>query len=148
MWNALSVNCSCPYAYSMLVGWHIWHKNSFKPNLKPFWVLGQFACLTTCTPSLLSYEIVILWTCSKGEVPMAPAPIVVAVIIGGIGITSVAWPLKAVTFCRWYHLKKPKWVQDLPFADLVMRSWMPTYFRIMGVFFCVLALGLVWSSAH
>ena len=43
---------------------------------------------------------------------MALAPIFMAVVIGGIGITCVAWPLRAVKFCRWYHLKKPKWVQD------------------------------------
>jgi hypothetical protein len=89
---------------------------------------------------------VISWSCSKGEVPMAPAPIFMAVIIGGIGITCVAWPLRVVAFCRWYHLKKPKWVQGLPFADMVMRPWMPTYFRIMGVFFCLFALGLVWIA--
>ena len=77
---------------------------------------------------------------------MAPVPIFMAVIIGGIGITCVAWPLKAVKFCRWYHLKKPEWVQELPFADMVMRPWMPTYFRIMGVFFCLFALGLVWIA--
>jgi len=27
-----------------------------------------------------------------------------AVIFGAIGITCVAWPVRAVTFCRWYHL--------------------------------------------
>jgi hypothetical protein len=69
-----------------------------------------------------------------------------AVIIGGLGIVSVVWPFRAVAFCRWYHLKKPKWVQDLPFADMVMRPWMPTYFRIMGVFFCLVALGLLWIA--
>ena len=78
---------------------------------------------------------------------MAPAPIFIAVIIGAVGITCVVWPLRALTFCRWYHLKKPKWIQDLPFADLVTRPWMPTYFRIMGVFFCLCALGLVWLAA-
>jgi hypothetical protein len=52
-----------------------------------------------------------------------------------------------VAFCRWYHLKKPKWVQDLPFANIVMRPWMPTYFRIMGVLLCLFALGLVWIVA-
>ncbi len=78
---------------------------------------------------------------------MSPAPIFMAVIIGGIGITCAAWPLRAVTFCRWYHLKKPKWVQDLPFADMVMRPWMPRYFRIMGVLFCLFALGLVLIAA-
>ena len=88
----------------------------------------------------------ISWSCSKAEVPMAPAPIFAAVIIGGIGITCLAWPLRAVTFCRWYHLKKPKWVQGLPFADIVMRPWMPAYIRIMGVFFCLFALGLVWIA--
>jgi hypothetical protein len=89
---------------------------------------------------------VISWSCPKGEVPMAPAPIAVAVIVGGIGVACVAWPLKAVMFCRWYHRKKPKWVQDLPFADLVMRPWMPTYFRIMGMLFCLFALWLVWIA--
>jgi hypothetical protein len=78
---------------------------------------------------------------------MAPAPIVVAVIVGAIGIACVAWPLKAVMFCRWYHRKKPKWVQDLPFADLVMRSWMPTYFRIMGMLCCLFALWLIWIAS-
>jgi hypothetical protein len=77
---------------------------------------------------------------------MAPAPIVVAVIVGGIGITCVAWPVKAVVLCRWYHQKKPKWIQNLPFADLVMRPWMPTYFRIMGMVFCLFARGLVWIA--
>jgi hypothetical protein len=33
--------------------------------------------------------------------------IVMAVIIGAIGVVSVVWPLRVVTFCRWYHLKKP-----------------------------------------
>jgi hypothetical protein len=86
------------------------------------------------------------WGCSKGDVPMAAAPLFMAVMLGGIGITCVAWPLRVVAFCRWYHLKKPKWVQELPFADLVMRPWMPTYMRIMGVCCCLFALGLVWIA--
>jgi len=86
------------------------------------------------------------WSCSNGEVPMALASIFVAVIIGSLGITCIAWPFKALTLCRWYHLKKPKWVQALPFADVVMRPWMPTYFRIMGVFFCLCGLGLLWIA--
>jgi hypothetical protein len=77
---------------------------------------------------------------------MAPARLFTALIIGGIGLTCVAWPLRVVTFCRWYQLKKPKWVQGLPFADTVMRPWVATYFRIMGVFFCLFALGLVWIA--
>ena len=72
------------------------------------------------------------------------APMFAAVITSGIGITCVAWPVRGVTFCRRYHRKKPKWVQDLPFADLVMRPWMPTYFRIMGVVLCLAAL---WGSS-
>ncbi len=76
------------------------------------------------------------------------APIFVAVIIGGIGIACTGWPGRAVAFCRWYHLKKPKWVQNLPYADLIMRPWMPTYFRFMGVFFCLFALGLVWLTGR
>lgn len=76
---------------------------------------------------------------------MAHPPIFVAVIFGGIGIACVAWPLRVLAFCRWYHLKKPSWVRDLPLANMVMRPWMPTYFRFMGVFFCLLALGLVWA---
>ena len=79
-------------------------------------------------------------------VPVAPASTLMAMILGGIGIICVAWPRRVVTFCRWYHLKKPKWVQELPFADLVMRPWMPAYVRIMGVFFCLFALGLVWIA--
>jgi hypothetical protein len=89
---------------------------------------------------------VILWSGSLSEVPMAPAPIFAAVMIGGIGIACAARPLRAVMFCRWYHRKKPKWVQGLPFADLVMRPWMPQYFRIMGVFFCLFALALLWIA--
>ena len=89
---------------------------------------------------------VISRSCPKGEVPIVPARIAVAVIVGGIAVACVVWPLKAVMFCRWYHRKKPKWVQDLPFADLVMRPWMPTYFRIMGMVFCLLALLLVWIA--
>jgi hypothetical protein len=77
---------------------------------------------------------------------MAAAPIFVAVILGGLGISSVAWPVRAVAFCRWYHLKKPEWVQDLPLADLVMRPWMPTYFRCMGVFFCCAAVAVIWFA--
>jgi hypothetical protein len=73
-----------------------------------------------------------------------PASIFMALIVGGIGIGCAVWPFRVVTFCRWYHLKKPKWVQNLPFADMVMRPWIPTYFRIMGVLFCLFALGLVW----
>lgn len=79
-------------------------------------------------------------------VPVAHAPIFMAGILGGIGMTCVAWPRRVVTFCRWYHLKKPKWVQNLPFADLVMRPWMPTYVRIIGLFLCLFALGLVWIA--
>jgi hypothetical protein len=89
---------------------------------------------------------VIWWTCSKSEMPMTPVCIFIAVVIGGIGITCVALPIRAVAFCRSYHSKKPKWVQDLPFADMVMRPWMPTYFRIMGVILCLFALGLVWIA--
>ena len=70
--------------------------------------------------------------------------LVAAVIIGGVGIGCVGWPVRVVTFCRWYHRKKPKWIQELPFADLVMRPWMPAYFRCMGVVFCLVALRLVW----
>jgi hypothetical protein len=77
---------------------------------------------------------------------MAPTPIFVAVIIGGIEITCVVWPMKVLRFCRWYHQKKPKWIQELPLADLVMRPWMPTYFRIMGIVFCLFALALVWIA--
>lgn len=65
---------------------------------------------------------------------MAPAPIFAAAIVGGAGITCVVWPQRAVAFCSWYHSKKSKGVQNLPFADLVMRSWMAAYFRIMGIF--------------
>lgn len=78
---------------------------------------------------------------------MARAYILMAIVIGAVGITCVAVPLRAVTFCRWYHLKKPKWIRDLPLADMVMRPWMPTYIRIMGIFFCLFALGLVWIAA-
>ena len=74
-------------------------------------------------------------------------PISVAVILGGIGIGCAVWPVRVLTFCRWYHSQKPKWVQELPFADLVMRPWMPTYFRFMGCFLCLVALGLVWIAA-
>ena len=28
--------------------------------------------------------------------------LVMAVIIGGVGVACVAWPVRAVTFCRWY----------------------------------------------
>ena len=77
---------------------------------------------------------------------MALTLIVIALIIGVIGITCVTWPFRAVTVCRWYHGKKPKWIQNLPYADLIMRPWMPTYFRIMGVFFCLFALGLLWIA--
>ena len=77
---------------------------------------------------------------------MSSAPILMAVIIGGIGIACAAWPRRLVTFCRLYHLKKPQWVQDLPLADLVMRPWMPIYFRIMGIVLCLFALGLVWRA--
>jgi hypothetical protein len=79
---------------------------------------------------------------------MNPAPIFMAVIIGGIGIACVVWPHRLVTFCRWYHLKKPKWVQDLPLADTVMRPWMPTYFRIIGVLFCLFALLLIFGRNY
>jgi hypothetical protein len=77
---------------------------------------------------------------------MVVASILIAVIVGGVGFICAAWPARAVTFCRWYHVKKPKWVQDLPLTDMVMRSWMPTYFRIMGVFFRLFALELVWIA--
>jgi hypothetical protein len=76
---------------------------------------------------------------------MAAAPLM-AVMLGAIGITCVAWPVRVVRFCRWYHRKKPKWVQELPFADLVLRPWMPTYMRIMGVVLCLVALGLAWIA--
>lgn len=79
---------------------------------------------------------------------MARAPLIAAVITGGIGIVCAALPVRAVAFCRWYHLKKPEWVRKLPMADLVMRPWMATYFRIMGVFFCLFALGLVWFATR
>lgn len=88
----------------------------------------------------------ILCRCFNGELPMTPGPIIAAVIVGSIGIGCVARPVEVVEFCRWYHRKKPKWVQDLPFADLVMRPWMPTYFRIMGMLFCLFALLLVWLA--
>ncbi len=77
---------------------------------------------------------------------MAPARILVAGIAAAAGVTCIVWPHKAVAFCRWYHLKKPKWVQGLPFADLVMRPWMPTYFRAMGVFLFMFAVGLLWIA--
>jgi hypothetical protein len=79
------------------------------------------------------------------KLPMAAAP-PMAVMLGAIGITCVAWPVRVVTFCRWYHRKKPKWVQELPFADLVMRPWMFTYMRIMGLCCCLAALGLAWIA--
>lgn len=77
---------------------------------------------------------------------VAMAPLVMAVIFGGVGIACAGWPVRAVRFCRWYHRKKPKWIQELPLADIVMRPWMPTYFRCMGVIFCLLALGLIWIA--
>ena len=80
-------------------------------------------------------------------VGMARVPVLLAVISGGVGITCLGWPVRAVAFCRWYHLKKPKWVQELPLADLVMRPWMPTYFRFMGALLCCVAVGLVWFAA-
>jgi hypothetical protein len=83
------------------------------------------------------------WSRSKREASMA---LVMAVIIGGVGVACVGWPVRAVTFCRWYHHKKPKRIQELPFADLVMRPWMPIYFRCMGAVFCVVALGLAWIA--
>ena len=75
-----------------------------------------------------------------------PSPLFLAVIVVGIGITCATWPVRVVTFCRWYHLKKPKWVQELPFADLVMRPWVPMYMRIMGGCCCLVALGLTWIA--
>ena len=75
---------------------------------------------------------------------MGLATMFAAVITSGIGITWVAWPVRTVTFCRWYHRKKPIWIQELRLAGLVMRPWMPTYFRIMGVVLCLAALGLGW----
>ncbi len=77
---------------------------------------------------------------------MTFAPIVAAVMLGSLGITCVAVPVRVVTFCRWYHKKKPKWVQELPLADLVLRPWMPTYFRILGVVLCLIALGIAWTA--
>jgi hypothetical protein len=69
-----------------------------------------------------------------------------AIVLGVIGLGCVVRPLEALAFCRWYHSKKPRWVQDLPYADLVVRPWMPTYFRAMGVVFCAFALLLVWLN--
>ena len=77
---------------------------------------------------------------------MIPLSIFAAAVIGVLGIACVVWPYRLLTFCRWYHLKKPKWIQDLPFADLVMRPWMPTYFRIMGVVLCLATLVIVWIA--
>jgi hypothetical protein len=71
---------------------------------------------------------------------MHTAPIFLAVVTAGIGISCVVWPLELVTFFRWFHRKKPKWVQELPFADTVMQPWVPTYFRILGVVFCLSAV--------
>ena len=76
---------------------------------------------------------------------MALAPLILAVMLGGVGITCAAWPVRVVTFCRWYRLK-PKWVQELPLADLVMRPWMPMYMRIMGACCCLAALGIAWIA--
>jgi hypothetical protein len=89
----------------------------------------------------------ILWTCSKGGDAMTVAQIFIATIVGGTGVACAAWPLRAVTFCRWFHRRKPQWVQDLPGADLVMRPWMPTYFRIMGIVFCLFSVVLIWIAA-
>jgi hypothetical protein len=75
---------------------------------------------------------------------MGPTLIFAAFAMGGLGIACAVWTLRLLTFCRWYHLKKPKWVQELPFADLVMRPWMPTYFRIMGVVLCLFAMVVIW----
>src|ERR1051325_1067604 len=82
----------------------------------------------------------------RRKMPMAAAPLSMAVMLGAIGISCVIWPVRVVTFCRWYHRKKPKWAQELPFADLVMRPWMPTYMRIMGACCCLAALWLAWTA--
>ena len=69
-----------------------------------------------------------------------------AVIVGSVGIACAGWPERAVAFCRWYHRKKLHSIQELPLADVVMRPWMPTYFRCMGTLFCLIAIGLIWIA--
>ena len=65
---------------------------------------------------------------------------VVAAISGAFGIACIVWPFRVTIWLRQMHLRKPRWLQAWPLAAMVMRPWMPTYLRVAGVIYCLVAL--------
>jgi hypothetical protein len=62
---------------------------------------------------------------------------VLTVILGAL---LAAWsglcilmPHRIAAYARERYSRLPKWMQDWPFADLVLKPWYPTYLRITGI---------------
>jgi len=64
-----------------------------------------------------------------------------AIVFAALCAFCAIRPDKVAVYARNRYLHSPKWSQKWPFANMVMKSWYPTYLRWMGVwgfvFLCV-----------
>lgn len=66
------------------------------------------------------------------------------VALAVLGVLFVTKPDKVVEYYRRGHLRSRRFMQKWPLANLVMKPWMPTYFRFMGLFVLAFALVLLY----
>ena len=75
-----------------------------------------------------------------------PAALISGLILGALGVFCIAKPDKFASFARRRYLRSSRFTQNFPFANIVMKSWYPTYLRCMGVFVLLFAAVLIYVA--
>jgi len=71
---------------------------------------------------------------------------VVGIALAVFCTLCVARPDRFADYARRRYLRSSKLVQKWPFSNIVMKSWYPTYLRIIALFGLAMALGFIVIS--
>jgi hypothetical protein len=71
-----------------------------------------------------------------------PILVVVPIAIASFGTFCILRPGKIAESARRRYLRSSKFIQKWPFSNMVMKSWYPTYLRLIGL--AGLILTFVW----
>ena len=70
-------------------------------------------------------------------------PITALVVISTLYVVA---PDKMTDYVRRRHLRRNRFIQKWPFANMVLKPWYPTYLRFMGLFGFAMALLLIFAA--
>ena len=71
--------------------------------------------------------------------------IISMVALAGVGTACLVKPELIASYERKRYLRSNKFLQDWPFANMVLEPWYPTYLRFMGGFCWLFVLLVVYA---